>query len=359
MRECYLEVLKKIEESGFVAYVVGGFVRDRLLGLDSVDIDIITNATPKDLNKIFDSTKKIYEEYGAVKLQINNHIIDITTFRKELSYENGKPNQIEYTSSLETDLYRRDFTINTLCMDRFLNVIDLLNGKSDIDNKIIKTIKQVDIELKEDPSRIIRALRFMSELDFVLSDEIDCYIKNNKEEILKISYFKRKDELDKLFKTKKVFRFFNYVKENGLEEFLGIKFDKIVLTDTIIGFWSQMDVDSNYPFTKNEKKEIKDIKYLLNKGKIDRYDLYNKGMYISSIAADILDIDKKELNLIYTNFPIKSIMDIDISSNEICEFLNIEPGEKLGNVFKTLEYEIVSGLLKNEKEEIKKSLSEI
>ena len=102
MEKSYYKILDEIESAGFVAYIVGGYVRDKILGVITADIDIITNATPKDLNGIFKNIKKTYLDYGAVKLYIDNHIIDITTFRREFDYKNNKPSRIEYISSLET-----------------------------------------------------------------------------------------------------------------------------------------------------------------------------------------------------------------------------------------------------------------
>ena len=310
------------------------------------------------MKKIFNNKVKTYEKYGAVKLKEGKQIIDITTFRRELSYKDGKLNKIEYISNLEEDLKRRDFTINTMCIDKFGNIIDLLNGNHDIKNKIIRTVRDVNIELKEDPTRILRAIRFMSELDFNLQSDIDNFIKNNKKYITKITYQKRKQELNKLFLSKKIDKFIDYVKNNNLEKYLSIKIpNKIIITDPI-GVWSQLEVDDKYPFSKNEKKQMKEIKELTEKGYIDKYDLYKKGIYISNIVADILKFNKKELNLIYTNLPIKGIMDIDINCNEICEYLKIKPSKKIGEIIKTLEYEIVTGLLKNEKKEILNKLNE-
>ena len=156
MNKEILSVLNKIENNGFVAYIVGGYVRDYLLKLPLTDVDIITNATPKDLSEIFDNIKKTYIEYGSVKLYINNQIIDITSMRKDLLYKNNKPVEIEYTNDVESDLKRRDFKMNTLLMDKDGNIIDLLGGKLDIYNKIITPVKEVNTLFMEDKTRVLR-----------------------------------------------------------------------------------------------------------------------------------------------------------------------------------------------------------
>lgn len=358
MNKIYIDILKKIEEKGFLAYIVGGYVRDFVMGLSTGDVDIITNATPKDLNNIFNNVKKIYNEYGAVKLQIKNKVIDITTFRSELSYKDNKPDKIEYTSSLEEDLKRRDFTMNTIVMDSEENIIDLMNGINDIKNNIIKPVKDVNILFKEDKTRILRALRFMSTLDMKLDQSIIDYIVKNKEDLTSINANKKKEELDKLFKSKKCIRFLEFIKDYGLEEYIGIKSNNFKVTDTVIGSYSQLEITKTIPFTKFEKEQIKDIKELINKGTIDKYDIYKKGLYISQCAADILGISKKEINLIYTNLPIKGIIDINLKSEEICKLLNIKPGKTLGEIIHILEKEIVLGLIENDKEVLVERLSE-
>lgn len=356
MKKYYLDILKKLEENGFIAYIVGGFVRDQILEIQSEDIDIITNATPQELKKIWKTKIKTYDTYGAAKLKINNHLIDITTFRKELLYKNGKPILIEYTNSLEEDLKRRDFKMNTLCLDYNENIIDLLNGRQDIEEKIIKTVRDVSTEFEEDPSRMLRALRFMSELDFNLDQEIIDYISKRKETIKKINAAKIKEELDKLFKTKKVSRFLNFIQRYQLENYIGIKSNEFTETSSVIGVWAQLEITVDFPFTKYEKKNIKEIKELLKNKKITKLDLYKKGELICAIAGEILGIDKKELNLMYTNLPIKGIMDIEIKSEEICDILKIKPSKKLGSILKNLEKEIINGNLQNKKEDIVKWL---
>ena len=119
MFETSLKVLKKFENKGFMAYIVGGYVRDRILGIKTLDVDIATNATPQEIMSIFKDTVLPNEEYGAVTLYIKNYRFEITTFRKEIRYlNNRKPVEIEYIDNLLDDLMRRDFRMNTLCIDK-------------------------------------------------------------------------------------------------------------------------------------------------------------------------------------------------------------------------------------------------
>ena len=353
MEQTYINILKKIEENGFVAYIVGGYVRDFLLGINTTDVDITTNATPKDLKSIFKNIESEYLEYGAIKLHVNDQRVDITTFRKEITYVSGKPSEIEYTSSLEEDLKRRDFTINTLVMDSDFNIIDLLDAREDLNNRLIKTIRDVNIEFLEDSSRALRALRFMSALDLKLDKSIIDFIINNKDILKRINIVKKKEELDKLFKTRKVSKFMSFIKENELEEAIGFRVPlDFKETASVIGVYAQLDLIEDFVFTKYEKEQIKEIKSLLDKKNIDKIDVYEKGLYICTIASDILSISKRELNGIYASLPIRSVKDIDITSEEICNILQITPGKELGSVIKYIEKEIIKGTLNNSKEEI-------
>lgn len=354
-----INILKEIDKHGYVAYIVGGYVRDNLLRKKSFDVDICTNARPKDLLEIFGSNVTLVEDYGAVKLTKGKYNIDITTFRREEKYVNGKPKGIEYVSSLEEDLKRRDFTINTICLDKEINIVDLLNGKTDLKNKIIKTVGKPEVRFKEDPSRILRALRFSVTLNFKLDKDIINYIYNNKEEIEKINYNKKKYELDKIFLSKNIFDFVKIIKKFDIEKELGIKINKIKPLKSLVGMWAQIEFNDKYPFTKIELEQINKIKELVKKGKIDKYDVYKYGSYITVTAGNILGKSTKKINKLYDKLPIKDIIDINITAEEICSILNIEPSKELGNVYKIIEKEIIDYKLINNKENIIKRLEKL
>ena len=133
------KILSKIESNGFEAYIVGGFVRDYLLDIYTTDVDICTNALPKDIMTIFD-IKKAPVIYGSVSIPDGEYNFDITTYRTESNYEKRRPLTINYTSNLLEDIKRRDFTINALCMNKDGQIFDYLNGKKDIADRIIRVI---------------------------------------------------------------------------------------------------------------------------------------------------------------------------------------------------------------------------
>lgn len=351
-----LELLNKIKEANFKAYIVGGFSRDLYINKKSTDVDVCTNATPKEIKEIFKDSKINNEQYGSVSLIYNNIRFEITTFRKEKKYENNRyPVKIKYIDNLIDDLLRRDFTINTLCIDSDGNYIDLLNAKQDIDNKIIKCVGDANKKIKEDILRSLRAVRFATVLNFELDDKLKKAIKKNKKLIKKLSYYRKKEELEKIFSSPNCKYGLELIKKLELEEILNIKTD-IIITTSSLGIWAQLDVLDIYPFTKNEKEIIKNIKLALKEDILDNNILYKYGLYICTLVGEIKNIDRIEVVKRYNNLPIFSIKDIDIKANQICEILNKNKGPFIRHIYKDLEYKILNNLLENDFNEIKKYL---
>ena len=223
MKKPIKEILHKINSAGFESYIVGGYVRDTILGIESFDIDICTSALPKDLISIFKGYDITSTDYGNIKLINNKYNIDITTYRKELDIVNRRPTKVEYITSLEEDLQRRDFTMNAVCMDEDGNLIDLLGGIKDIRERKIKCIKDIDTELKEDPLRILRAIRFATILDFDLDKEIIIAIAKCKHLLNKLSYNRKKEELDKIFSSSNAKKGIKLLIDLGLDKELELE----------------------------------------------------------------------------------------------------------------------------------------
>ena len=249
--------------------------------------------------------------------------------------------------------------MNTLLMDKDGNIIDLLGGKLDIYNKIITPVKEVNTLFMEDKTRVLRAIRFMTTLNMQLDASILNYIINNKEVFTKISNTKIKSELDKIFKSKRSGKFISFIKQYNLEEYIGIiPINKFKSTHTLVSSYAELKITRNLPFTKYEKESISKIKKLIEKGSLTKWDIYKNGLYISTCASEVLGISKKEINLIYTNLPINSIIDIDLKPEEICSYLNIEPIYLLGKILHNLEYDIIMNNVPNKKEILLERISD-
>ena len=360
MNEVALGVIKKINTYGYLAYLVGGYPRDLYIGRESLDYDICTNATPKELKNIFGDSILPAEQYGSVTLITQNIRFEITTFRKDIKYlNNRKPIEIEYVDNLLDDLKRRDFTMNTMCIDSEGIIIDLLKGKDDIDNKLIRTVGNADLKIFEDSLRILRAIRFATVLDFDLDEDLKKAIIKHKGLLKNLSYYRKKEELDKIFSSANRMKGINLIKELGLSKDLELSnLDKLIPTTYLIGIWAQLNVLNKYSFNNAEKESIIKITELIEKDILNYNNLYNYGLYISTIVSEIKGVDKKLVNERYNNLYIHNKTDIKIEAKEICELLNKKPGKFLKEIFNDLEYKLVNKLLENNKEVLKKYIIE-
>ena len=354
MNKIIKKVLKNIENNGFEAYIVGGYVRDLLLGNISWDIDICTNALPKDLHRIFPVNNNS-NNYGGFNLKIKKYNIDITTYREELKYENRKPVEIKYIDNLLKDLERRDFTINAICMNSSDKIIDLVGGINDIENRVIRMIGNIDKKLKEDPLRILRAIRFSTILNFQIDKYLEQGIIKNSYLISNLSMTRIKSELNKILLSPNFEMGLKLLKEYKILSILKLNYDNIIYVNDINGMWAQLEFTDNFTFTKQEKENIIKIREVMNYGKIDNNVLYNYGLYISQIAGNIIGIPKNEINNKFNKMQITNKGELSITSKEIVSILNI-PEKNISNVVNKLILLILDNKLNNSKREIKKYL---
>lgn len=199
-------IIDKIHENNFEAYIVGGCVRDAILGIKPNDYDITTNATPKTIKNIFRDFKCIETgiEHGTISVVIDEEIYEITTYRIEGEYkDHRRPENVDFTNKLEEDLKRRDFTINAMAYNENEGLVDLFGGKRDIENKIIKTVGNPYDRFNEDGLRMIRAIRFSSKLDFQIEKDTLLAIYNNATIIKNISLERITDEFNKVILSDK------------------------------------------------------------------------------------------------------------------------------------------------------------
>jgi tRNA nucleotidyltransferase (CCA-adding enzyme) len=195
------EILEKFDKAGYEIYIVGGAVRDIIMGRPTNDWDFTTNATPEEMLKIIPGG--LYNNQFGTVFTDNpdgpNRPHEITTFRKEENYLDFRhPESITWGKSLKEDLARRDFTINAMALDRKFNVIDLYKGQEDIKNKLIRAVGDPNERFSEDALRMMRAVRVAAELGFLIEDKTFEAIQKNAPLINKIAKERVKDELFKL-----------------------------------------------------------------------------------------------------------------------------------------------------------------
>ena len=347
-------ILKTIESHNFKAYLVGGYVRDYLLGIKSYDIDICTNALPKDLHNMFPNNSNS-NNYGGFNLKINKYNIDITTFRKEITYKNRKPIEIEYLNDLESDIKRRDFTINSICMDKDEHIIDLVNGIEDLSNRNIKMLGNIKEKLEEDPLRILRAIRFSSTLNFNIDEDLHVSIVNNYKLVKNLSKNKIKEELNKVLLNKNFKKGLSLLKTYKILDLLNISYnDDIIFVSDICGMYAQINFSNDFPFTKLELTNIINIRQIIEDGIINNFTLYKYGLYNSLVASEILNLDKKDVTKKYNRLPIKKEKELNITSDEIMSILNIQPSKIIKEIKNDLINNILDNKLKNRNSILKK-----
>lgn len=201
-----IDILDKIEKAGFEAYIVGGSVRNLLMKREVKDWDITTKAKPEDILKIFPDS--FYEnEFGTVGIKIKEKektvsVVEITTYRTESKYSDRRhPDEIKFAKTLGEDLCRRDFTINALALkikkDTF-EIVDLFEGQTDLENKIIRAVGNAEDRFSEDALRMMRAIRFQAELNFSIEEKTLKAIKKNSTLIKHVALERIKDELSRI-----------------------------------------------------------------------------------------------------------------------------------------------------------------
>ena len=357
MLKAALKILSIIEDNGFEAYIVGGFVRDYLLNVSSNDVDITTNATPKDLKTIFADACLSKNMYGSVTVIYKKVRFEITTYRSETTYcDNRRPSSIAYIQDLPTDLKRRDFTINTICMDKHKKIIDPLNGRVDLKQEIIRTIDEPIASFQQDVLRILRAIRFATTLHFSLAPEVEEAILQTKYLLSNLSFQRKKEELTKIFASSNVLYGKKLLQSLQLDEELSLmKLEQVVPCSQVIGIWTMLEVDNIYPFTRNERKQMEDIRACLKSHPLSLKTLYQYGLYPCTVAGEILGLDKKTIIKTYTNLPIHKRSDLAVTSEEILKYLQVQPGPFLNEIYCQLEELVLAKKITNKKKPLLKT----
>lgn len=218
-------IAEKLKEAGFQAYLVGGCVRDLIMGVEPKDWDIATDAVPEEIQRIFPDS--VYEnKFGTVAVKTTDYgqqttadkvvrsrsavdIVEVTTFRLEGKYTDKRhPDEIKFAKTIEEDLGRRDFTMNAIAAEfpipnaQFPKIIDPYGGQKDIKNKIIRTVGEPEARFNEDALRLMRAVRFSVNLDFSIEDKTAEAIKKKSELLEMIAKERIRDEFIKILTAK-------------------------------------------------------------------------------------------------------------------------------------------------------------
>ncbi|MDR1568401.1 MAG: CCA tRNA nucleotidyltransferase [Streptococcaceae bacterium] len=375
-----LPVLAKLQAAGFLAYFVGGSVRDSLLGRYIHDVDIATSATPYEVKKIFCRTIDIGIEHGTVLVLIDDLSFEITTFRTEDQYQDfRRPKSVAFVRSLSDDLKRRDFTVNALAMDSSGEIIDLFDGLTDLSAKIIRAVGNPSERFGEDALRILRAFRFVSVLGFEIDSDTLAGIAKTKHLLAHISAERIEMELSKLlvgsFYTQAIGELLKLEVEQGFPADItrGLKgLAKLNLPLSLEAAWvllcyfNQSTPEEVKPLLKAFKHSnsfIKRIMRLLSglyerlRGQWTIDSVYSYGLSDCLAIEALADSlgqrrDDEQIRQLFAALPIHHKTDLAINGTDILAVLDKKQGSWLGEVLSELEYQVLHGRLDNRRQDL-------
>lgn len=379
-----LPILKQIEQAGFEAYFVGGSVRDWILGLPIHDIDIATSAYPEEIKQIFKKTVDTGIQHGTVMILDHGIGYEVTTFRTETGYQDyRRPDKVTFVRSLKEDLKRRDFTINALAMQSDGVIIDLFDGLKDLKAKQITAVGNPQERFHEDALRMMRAVRFESQLGFSLTPATKQAITNNAQLLSKIAIERIQVELIKLllgqsyqnglktFIMTKLYQYCPGLNENeaALTKLCHLPVTKLPDEPTawlLLSYLLTYQPETVAPFMKSWKnpndilRQVKLGLALLPKildQTANDWDLYQTGQQVLTQVLSVAKILDTTLEVTswqerYAQLPIFDKQELVVNGQKIMQQFSISPGPKLGDILLTAEKAVVLKKVANDKDKI-------
>ncbi|HEA6240783.1 TPA: CCA tRNA nucleotidyltransferase [Staphylococcus aureus] len=381
-------ILEQIQDNGFEAYYVGGSVRDYVMGRNIHDIDITTSATPDEIEAIFSHTIPVGKEHGTINVVFNDENYEVTTFRAEEDYvDHRRPSGVTFVRDLYEDLQRRDFTMNAIAMDTAYKLYDYFDGQQDINNRIIRTVGIAEERFQEDALRMIRCLRFQSQLSFDIAMETFEAMRTQMADIKFLSIERIVIELTKLMRGINVEESFNHLKSlkafNYMPYFEQLDMNQINVTEPIdlellIAIVSvKFDINYSLKPLKLSNRQVKDINQYIQimnalpsiitkeQLKMFVYDYDTNLIKNVMVAADVLkanDIQGHEPLIVNLQtidetlhrLPMHNRKDMMVNGGVLMAHLNAKSGPWLKDVLRQIEIAIVTGKVSNEETEILK-----
>lgn len=392
-------IIDALYDKGFNAHIVGGCVRDSILGLKPKDWDITTDAKPEDIKNIFKRTVDTGIKHGTVTVLIGKNSYEITTYRIDGSYTDGRhPDRVEFTADLIEDLKRRDFTINAMAYSDRSGLVDEFNGIGDIRLSCIRCVGRAEDRFLEDALRILRAIRFGAQLGFEIEEntykaisELAFNLKNiSKErifvEINKILCSKDPSHIKKLIDTKinayisDSFYKIDYSDCKDMENTAGLKEEKYIR-------WAALLRNKNAEYAQALLKELKSdndcidkvkklvefIKYELPKDKVgvrrflsalgselfdDLIELKKSGFLELSQGQEDFELCSVLKEEVLFNKDAYSLSELAVNGKDLIEY-GMRPGREIGNILNMLLDKVIEAPELNEKSKLLKIIENI
>ena len=220
MTPCELaaDICRKLHASGFKAYLVGGCVRDLVLGREPEDYDVATDALPSRVQELFPSSVDVGARFGVILVVAKGAQVEVATFRSDVGYSDGRhPDRVEYSTSPEEDVRRRDFTINGLMQDmETQQILDFVGGREDLQRHLVRAIGTPELRFREDRLRMVRAVRFAARFGYAIEPATFQAIVAAAPHITSVSAERLRDEITKLLTEGAAHRAFELLDATGL-----------------------------------------------------------------------------------------------------------------------------------------------
>lgn len=393
------EISSVLNNSGFQCYLVGGAIRNQLLGKEAKDYDLTTNAKPEEVTKLFKRVVPTGIKHGTVTILIGDQCFEITTYRIDGKYTDGRrPDKIQFTPSIKEDLLRRDFTINSLAYNiENEDILDINNGIVDLNNNIIRAIGEPSKRFDEDALRLVRACRFASQLNFNIEPNTYKAMSETLGKLGDVSKERISDELLKILKSSHPSIAFHHFYNCGMLNILFPDLCRSAHNDyaEFSGALSDIDIiesdkayiklarilsitpESNYlNLLRNQKLSntfINNTIHILKFIDVKIDDLiteYEIRIFISRVTKEyigdlislwkgMIRIDKDKLITLISKIDIEikngyafSLKDLNITGKDLIKDLAIQPGPKVGIILNSLLKHVLKEPQSNNKKEL-------
>lgn len=383
-----IEIIERLEENGHEAYFVGGSVRDTLMDRAIGDIDIATSATPEEIQAIFPKTVDVGAEHGTIiVITKEQESYEVTTFRTDGNYtDNRHPDEVIFVKSLQEDLKRRDFTMNAIAMSKFGKILDPFEGEKDINRKVIRTVGKARDGFREDALRMLRAVRFASQLSFSLEAATFLGIQEDNALLENVSIERKTIEMEKLLLGQGVKFGLELLATTGLYAFLpkldGKEKELLELGDlplqhlknrssiwTVLTYGLKVNTHEVDDFLTNWKLPKKIIKSVIENLRLmenvqlfgwQTESVYRSGLERSLEAHQVMcvlgldeETSNKKIRELYENLPIYSLKDIVFDGHDLIELAGGKRGKWISEILSDMEMALLHGETKNERAALK------
>lgn len=372
------KIIEKLNENNYEAFFVGGCVRDFYMNRAIQDVDITTNAKPEEVESIFKKTINVGKEHGTVIVMIDGISFEVTTYRTDGTYSNHRhPDEVIFSNHLNEDLKRRDFTMNAMAMYYDFIFHDPYSGRESIENHEISTVGHAADRFNEDALRMIRALRFMSVLDFTIEDRTEEAIVLNAHLLKHVSIERIVTELKKMYNGTALEQSKEKLVQTGLifhipfftdtksESFLKSRVNDF-LDEVIVQVINNHFLSSRLNHLKLSNNEVKTVKSCislynaLNDGEhslniaysfsghiIDRFMAINNDNFITEHIPAL-----EKAKSLQPSLPIRSKKDLEVNGKHLMEMYNAGSGPWIKECLNVIEKKVLFGRLKNDHDHI-------